>query len=137
MAGLGDYLFREVQGKPRPVLDLVGGFGVNLLGHSQAEVEAVAIEALRRVPMLDQVSHRSAAATLARNLSNRLGEVTGRRYVCLFHSTGTEAVETALKHALLKWGETFHEWNDQMLERCSGELAAVGRACHADNLRRF
>lgn len=137
VAGLGDYLFREVQGKPQPVLDLVGGFGVNLLGHGQTEVETVAIEALRRVPMLDQVSHRAAAATLARTLSNRLGEVTGRRYVCLFHSTGTEAVETALKHALLKWGETFHEWNDQMLERCSGEFATVARECHADNLRRF
>ena len=136
-AGKGDYLFRDVQGKQCPVLDLVGGFGVNLLGHGHSEVETAAIEAMRRVPMLDQVSYRAPAAMLARTLSNRLGEVTGRRYVCLFHSTGTEAVESALKHAILKWGETFREWNDQMLARCSSEHPDLASKCHAENLRSF
>ena len=131
--GEGDYLFRLVDGELRPVLDLVGGFGANLLGHGQSDLESAAIEAIQKVPLLDQFSRRSAAATLAKTLSDRFGEVTGRRYVCLFHSTGAEAVETALKHALMKWEANFHEWNDQIIQKHGSDFPEIALACHEHN----
>ena len=127
--GDGDYLFRLIDGERRPVLDLVGGFGANLLGHGRSDLQSVAIDALRKLPMLDQFSRRSAAAALAKTLSDRFGNVTGRRYICLFHSTGSEAVETALKHALFKWEATFHEWNDQIRWGYASHSAEIVQEC--------
>jgi acetylornithine/succinyldiaminopimelate/putrescine aminotransferase/acyl-coenzyme A synthetase/AMP-(fatty) acid ligase/predicted amino acid dehydrogenase len=135
--GEGDYLFRWIDGERRPVLDLVGGFGANLLGHGRSDLESAAIEAIQKVPLLDQFSRRSAAATLAKTLSDRFGDVTGRRYICLFHSTGAEAVETALKHALMKWEANFHEWNDQIRQKHGSDFPEIALACHEHNRQQF
>lgn len=135
--GEGDYLICLIDSERRPVLDLVGGFGANLLGHGRSDLESTAIDAIRNIPMLDQFSRRSAASALAKTLSDRFGKVTGRRYVSLFHSTGAEAVESALKHALMKWETTFHEWNDQVRQQFGSDFPATAQDCYEYNRQQF
>ncbi len=95
----GDHLF-DADGAR--VLDLVGGYGANLLGHGHPAIRDAVLGALRGVPQMDQGAARPEAEALARALSLRVGAETGRRYVTCFASTGAEAVELALKHALLE-----------------------------------
>ncbi|MCP4172876.1 MAG: aminotransferase class III-fold pyridoxal phosphate-dependent enzyme [Fuerstiella sp.] len=129
--GSGDRLFLDVGGEQKQILDFVGGFGSNLLGHGRSDLENVAIKALREVPMLDQGSRRSAASCLADALSNRFGQETGRRYICLLSSTGAEAVETALKHALFKWQASCENFNAEIRAEFGAEFpAAVRKSCN-------
>lgn len=80
------------------VLDLAGGYGANLLGHSHPEILRTAEEALRRVPLLDQMAKRLPAERLARELSR----LVGRKCVAHFASSGSEAVGLALLHATME-----------------------------------
>ncbi|MCP4781952.1 MAG: aminotransferase class III-fold pyridoxal phosphate-dependent enzyme [Fuerstiella sp.] len=128
--GSGDRLFVDVGGEQRKILDFVGGFGSNLLGHGRSDLQNVAIKALSEVPLLDQGSRRSAASCLADTLSNRFGRETGRRYICLLSSTGAEAVETALKHALFKWQASCDKFNAEIRAEFGAEFpAAVRESC--------
>lgn len=131
--GKGDHLYRSVDGQRCEVLDLVGGYGSNLLGHGRSDLQAVAIEAMQRIPLLDQGSRRRSSALLARILSSRFGSVTGRRYVCLLHSTGAEAVEAALKHALLKWRSDFRKFNREIQSEFGILCPELARQCIEHN----
>ena len=135
--GRGDRLVLKQKGEQRQVLDLVGGYGANLLGHGRTDLQKVAVEALNGIPVLDQASRRSPAARLAAQLSNRVGRETGRRYVCLLGSTGSEAVETALKHALYKWRRRCDEFNAQIKAEFGAKYPEVVAACCDENQRRF
>jgi len=133
--GRGDWLIQKQKDETRQVLDLVGGFGANLLGHGRADLKKVAIEALDEIPMLDQGSRRSTASRLAAQLSVRLGRETGRRYVCLLSSTGSEAVETALKHAMYKWRRRCEEVNAGIQLEFGAKYPEVTAACCDANQR--
>ncbi|MDE0865492.1 MAG: aminotransferase class III-fold pyridoxal phosphate-dependent enzyme [Rubripirellula sp.] len=135
--GRGDRLILIQNGEQRQVLDLVGGYGANLLGHGRTDLKKVAIEALNEIPMLDQGSRRSAASRLATQLSNRVGRETGRRYVCLLSSTGSEAVETALKHALYKWRRRCDEVNAEIKAEFGAKYPQAVAACCDENQRQF
>ena len=94
----GDHLWYRAGGRPRRVLDLVGGYGTNLLGHNHPDLVAVAWGRLQdRVPVFAQASVRGGAGRLAEALCRRLGD-----FVVTFTNSGTEAVEAALKHAYLE-----------------------------------
>ena len=93
----GDHLWYQAGGRPRRILDLVGGYGTNLLGHNHPDLIAVAWGRMAdRVPVFAQASVRGGAARLAKALCRRLGD-----FVVTFTNSGTEAVEAALKHAYL------------------------------------
>src|SRR5258708_2836595 len=97
--GAGDHLYyRDELGLEVEVLDLVGGYGSLLLGHSHPVLvtEAQRLLAEGR-PMHAQGSVREYGERLARELSRRAGG--GFRVV--FANSGAEAVEAAMKHALL------------------------------------
>lgn len=102
--GQGDRLFYRDGEARRDVIDFVGGYGGNLLGHRHPEV----IQAMQRfldgdgIPLLDQGSARQAQGALARELALAVGQVTGGSYVVRLGSTGAEAVELALAHACLE-----------------------------------
>jgi acetylornithine/succinyldiaminopimelate/putrescine aminotransferase/predicted amino acid dehydrogenase len=90
----GDYMWQRRGEHLVKVLDLVGGFGVNLLGHYHPELVAEDIRLVQeRVPLMAQGSCRRAAAQLAKALCERTGD-----YIVIFTNTGTETVEAALKH---------------------------------------
>ncbi|MBI4577701.1 MAG: aminotransferase class III-fold pyridoxal phosphate-dependent enzyme, partial [Planctomycetes bacterium] len=102
--GLGDRLwYLDKRGGEVEVLDLVGGYGAGLLGHNHpALVERSRRLLDRGVPFLAQASARGYAGLLARRLSEAVGRSTGRSYVVTLASSGTEAVEAAIKHAELE-----------------------------------
>ena len=82
----------------RTALDLIGGFGATVLGHSHPVLVAGLIDDLRQnVPVHAQASSRNEAGRLAQ----RLSELTGVRkgYYVNFSNSGTEANEAAIKHA--------------------------------------
>lgn len=97
----GNYLWQQQAGQLLPILDFVGGYGANLLGHNHPVLVAELQQLLHRnVPVLAQGSCRVGAALLAQALSDRLSHL-GDYMVCLTNS-GTETVEAALKHALME-----------------------------------
>lgn len=106
----GDYLYYEKGKEQRQVLDLVGGFGMNLFGHRHPALVRAAQEfAAGSAPWIgDQGSARRAEGDLAKALSQAVGKSTGQSYVVKFGSTGAEAVEIALAHAFLERQE---RWN--------------------------
>jgi acetylornithine/succinyldiaminopimelate/putrescine aminotransferase/long-subunit acyl-CoA synthetase (AMP-forming) len=99
----GDTLVSLRRGERRAILDLVGGFGGNLLGHRHPAVLAAAQEVLTvgGPPLFDQGSAWRAQGALARELAAAYAPHTGRSYVVRCVNTGSEAVEVALAHAWL------------------------------------
>jgi len=100
--GEGDRL--ESNGKV--ILDFLGGYGSNLLGHQPA---FLAEEAKRFFsesrPLQTQASIREYTSLLAKKVSDLVGAVTGQSYFTTFTNSGAEAVEAALKHALMEWAD--------------------------------
>jgi acetylornithine/succinyldiaminopimelate/putrescine aminotransferase/predicted amino acid dehydrogenase len=100
--GQGDQLYyRDPGGREIEVLDLVGGYGSLLLGHAHPALvaEAQRLFASGR-PTHAQGSRRDYAGQLARALSRRAqGD-----FCVIFGNSGAEAVEAAMKHALLETG---------------------------------
>jgi acetylornithine/succinyldiaminopimelate/putrescine aminotransferase/acyl-coenzyme A synthetase/AMP-(fatty) acid ligase/predicted amino acid dehydrogenase len=132
IGGKGDHLVRRDRTECR-VLDLVGGFGANLLGHGRQDLQDVAVDAMQGLPLLDQGSRRTAAAELAKTLSARVGAITGRRYVCLLHASGAESVETALKHALFSWRSRFSAFNRELTHEFATLCPDLVRECRQYN----
>jgi acetylornithine/succinyldiaminopimelate/putrescine aminotransferase/predicted amino acid dehydrogenase len=100
--GAGDHLYyRDGVGREIEVLDMVGGYGSLLLGHSHPVLvaEAQRLLACGR-PIHAQGSIREFGERLARELSKR----AGGGYRVVFANSGAEAVEAAMKHALLETG---------------------------------
>ncbi|MFI6763834.1 aminotransferase class III-fold pyridoxal phosphate-dependent enzyme [Micromonospora sp. NPDC050417] len=102
----GDYLTREPvdsTGTADQVLDLVGGAGASLFGHNHPALVEVARQCLdEQVPFNAQASIRPGAAVLAEKLSALVKATTGADYVVTFGSTGADAVEAAVKHAVVE-----------------------------------
>jgi acetylornithine/succinyldiaminopimelate/putrescine aminotransferase/predicted amino acid dehydrogenase len=100
--GAGDSVFyRAGDGREVEVLDLVGGYGATLLGHNYPPLVAEAQRMLGSGrPMCVQGSRRELAERLARELSRRVGG----NFCVVFGNSGAEAVEAAMKHAVLETG---------------------------------
>lgn len=118
-----DSLFTFEAGREVEVLDLVGGYGTNLLGHNRGELKAAAASFLNadEIPLADQGSVQKHAARLARELATMVGEVTGRDYAVVFGSGGSETVEMALHHAALEWRKKIEKMEEDDLQRCGGD----------------
>lgn len=98
----GNYLFynRETPEGPKEtaILDFVGGYGANVLGHNNPKLKQTLIDCLNSdLPNLSQGSVRVKAAELAERLNTLVPSKS--KYVCNFSNSGTESVEAALKHA--------------------------------------
>lgn len=100
--GAGDSLYYcDAAGREIEVLDGVGGYGSLLLGHAHPELVAEAQRLLASGrPMHSQGSARVYASRLAAELARR----AGGDYCVVFGNSGTEAVEAAMKHAMLETG---------------------------------
>lgn len=108
----GNYLYYDKGGKRTRVLDLVGGFGMDLFGHRHpALVGAVQEYAAGQLPWMgDQGSARRHEGELARLLVEAVSESTGQSYIVRFGSTGAEAVEIAIAHAFLERRERWDKF---------------------------
>ena len=141
-AGLGDRLWyynrRQGKNKPQEVIDFVGGYGTNLLGHGHPELKATA-EAFLQGPAIslsDQGSMRRQgeyklaemlSKTVSRELrmnNNNNNNKEDKEFVVRLGSTGAEAVEMALAHACLEREERVQAFLDD--QRCRfGALCPV------------
>jgi acetylornithine/succinyldiaminopimelate/putrescine aminotransferase/predicted amino acid dehydrogenase len=99
--GQGDYLYHTRDGEEVPVLDLVGGYGSLLFGHNHPVLVAEAQRLLGEGrPIHSQGSRHALAGRLASELTRR----AGGDYRVVFTNSGAEAVEAAMKHAILETG---------------------------------
>ena len=99
--GQGDYLYHHRDGEEVAVLDLVGGYGSLLLGHHHPVLVAEAQRLLAEGrPTHSQGSRHALAGQLAGELTRR----AGGDYRVVFCNSGAEAVEAAMKHAILETG---------------------------------
>src|SRR6188472_4308965 len=99
--GQGDYLYHHRDGEEVGVLDVVGGYGSLLFGHHHPALVAEAHRLLAECrPVHSQGSRHDLAGRLARELARR----AGGDYRVVFANSGAEAVEAAMKHAILETG---------------------------------
>lgn len=104
--GEGDVLYyRCNDGQETEVVDFVGGYGALLLGHHHPAIVAAMMEFLAST----QANHvQGSIRTRARQLADALNARSQGDYCTILANSGTEAVEVALKHALLETqGSTF------------------------------
>jgi acetylornithine/succinyldiaminopimelate/putrescine aminotransferase/predicted amino acid dehydrogenase len=103
----GDIVFyRDSKGEEKSAVDFLGGFGSTLLGHNPPEIaEALTEFVSEKGAIHTQASVRGEAALLAEDLDRTLKKAfpESRGWVTTLASTGTEAVEAALKHALMEF----------------------------------
>lgn len=97
--------YRDRDHREVEVLDLVGGYGASLFGHANpAIVKEATCWLASQSPVLAQGSIRPQAEDLARELAG----LCGGNYHAVFANSGAEAVEAAIKHAMLQTsGSTF------------------------------
>lgn len=100
-----NFLYRcGEDGSEIDVLDLVGGYGALLLGHNHPELIAAATHFFAA----GKVNHAQGSICQGtQTLANELNRRVGGDYCTVFANSGTEAVEAALKHALLETGGRF------------------------------
>jgi acetylornithine/succinyldiaminopimelate/putrescine aminotransferase/predicted amino acid dehydrogenase len=124
------------EGSRREVWDFLGGFGSTILGHNPDVIaDELARLVARKVPVHAQASARVEAGKLAASLNELLTQSLGLapafaacpspppppRFFSLFVSTGTEAVEAAIKHALMAWATR----RDELLVRIDSAMCAL------------
>jgi len=115
LAGLGiDYAYHRAQkdtlytyheGAEIAILDFAGGYGTNFLGHNLKKLKQVVISFLRsdEITLSDQASIQKYIGLLAEELNLIISKITGKTYNVLFGSSGSEAVEIAIHHAVYEW----------------------------------
>ncbi len=129
--GAGDYLYyRDEAGREVEVLDVVGGYGALLFGHGHPAIVAEAQRLLASGrPFHAQGSRRDYAQRLAAELSRR----AGGDYRVIFGNSGTEAVEAAMKHAMLESGaRTFIALERGFHGKTLGALQLAAHAQHRE-----
>jgi acetylornithine/succinyldiaminopimelate/putrescine aminotransferase/predicted amino acid dehydrogenase len=123
-----DTLFAFVNGKEIPVLDMLGGYGSNLIGHNNDEIKSAVMSFLNHdeVAISDQGSKQKHAGLLAEELNRLVGGVTGKDFNVILGSTGSEAVEIALHHALYEWKDRIDRIEQNQQQRYGSD---AGRLC--------
>ncbi len=110
-AGEKDWLFFQEDGKKNKVLDLVGSYGINILGHNNQEVKNEFISIINsNQSAFVQGSLNPKSAELSTKINDFINtetEYKGR--FCEYTSTGTEAVEIALKLCILDYQARLEE----------------------------
>ena len=117
-AGKKDSLYTFIRGKETEILDLAGGYGTNLVGHSNSQINEAICSFLSsgRIPLNNQLSIPYYPGLLAEKLSLMTGQKTGKSFKVLFGNSGSEAVEIALHHALYEWKKRLEKMRDFQLQ---------------------
>lgn len=117
--GEKDYLYYMKKGHTVEVLDLVGGFGANLLGHHHPVLKNTLIQFIESSqPALNtQGSQYHYPSLLSKELSLLFQEATGNQFKCMLGNTGAEVVEMALHHAYYDWWQQLEKMRDEQLRQ--------------------
>lgn len=113
--GEGDYLFYKDGEMLQGVLDLIGGFGANLLGHDHPKIKQAILQFIEsgHPALNNQGSQYYYPALLARELNRLFSKSTGKYFKVLFGNSGTEATEIAIHHAYFEWREKIEKLRDE------------------------
>lgn len=115
-------------GREVPVLDLVSGYGSVLLGHNHPELVA---EALRLLEAGCPVHSQGSIGRFAHRFADALNARAGGGYRVVFANSGAEAVEAAMKHAMLQTGgRTFVAIDGGFHGKTLGAVQLAGNAAH-------
>lgn len=127
--GAGSHLYyRDEQDREVEVLDLVGGYGSLLLGHSHPVLVA---EAQRLLSSGQPIHSQGSKSVLAEKLARELSRRAQGDYCVIFGNSGTEAVEAAVKHAILETGSrTFIALERAFHGKTLGALQLTAHAAH-------
>ena len=98
----GENLFYRRDGREIMVIDLLGGYGSTILGHNHPQIKSVLQQCLDEdMPVHTQASIRPYSALLGEKINQILAkespEQQPAKYITHLASTGTEAIEAALK----------------------------------------
>lgn len=127
VAGEGDYLYYEQNGKKHKVLDLTGGYGSNILGHRHPHIlNKVREWSEKGTPSLTQGSIREASGRLAKRISDELLlETSEGPWVTTFSNSGTESIEAAYKHSLLYYKNKLTSLRQKIEKEINISLVAI------------
>lgn len=116
--GKKDSLFVYIRGKEVEILDVTGGYGTNLLGHSNPEISREVAEFIQKdkIAICNQLSIQNYASLLAEKLNLVIGSAVGRNFQVVFGSSGSEAVEIAIHHAYFEWENRIEKIRDQQFQ---------------------
>lgn len=104
----GDQLIYKQADKKISVSDFLGGFGSTIIGHNHPQILKTVENCTQSLlPQHTQASLKAKSAELAEKINVLVKKKlkTESDYIVTLANTGTEAVEVALKHALLEWSE--------------------------------
>lgn len=97
--GEGNYLFGE---NNTAYLDCMTNYGVNIFGYQHPTLTATLTQQLQTLPTLHNSFANPIRAEAAQKLAQRCGQPTAKVY---FSNSGSEAIEAALKYAILASGK--------------------------------
>jgi len=98
----GNYLYSLEEDKRIEYLDLAGGYGSLLLGHNHPELVRVAQNLLSdQICSNHQLSKKTNLELLCKKINDLISQKTKSNYSTIILNSGSEAVEAAIKHALL------------------------------------
>ncbi len=116
--GEGDYLYYKEGNTLHRALDLVGGFGSNLLGHNHPKIKEAILQFLESgYPAINnQGSQYFYPGLLAKELNHLFSKTTGKYFKVILGNSGTEATEIALHHAYFEWRQKIEKIRDGQLQ---------------------
>ncbi len=125
--GKKDTLYTRIDGENVKILDLTGGYGANLLGHKNKEIEKHAIAVISEGPPNHlQGTIRKSAVSLAKKLNNRLQkELAKEQWITHFSNSGAEAVEAAIKHSIYHFDRRLTHFRQDANENFNALLCFV------------
>jgi acetylornithine/succinyldiaminopimelate/putrescine aminotransferase/predicted amino acid dehydrogenase/acyl-coenzyme A synthetase/AMP-(fatty) acid ligase len=116
--GSGDSLFTFIHGEEFEIMDVTGGYGTNLLGHSNPLITKTVVDFISsgKISICNQLSIQNYAGLLAEKLNLLIGLKTGKSYNVVLGNSGSEAVEIAIHHALFEWEKRIGKMRDQQFQ---------------------
>ena len=136
----GDRIKGRINGVDLEVIDMLGGYGATLFGHNHPALVEVIRESLQsKRPQFVQMSNRTAAGMLAKELIRQVSALTGENYVAVLGSTGAEVVDAAVKHVLMEWAARRRDWRSAQGDGAPGldlppTIVAVEGSYHGKTL---
>ncbi len=120
--------YTDVNGREIRVADFVSGYGAVLLGHNDEKLTAAACEFFReKKPGFVQLSVKESATQTAQWLQQEMKAVTGKDFITVFASSGSEAIEAALKHALMEFREKERVFSEKFEQEAAFILHSFSR----------
>lgn len=125
----GDSIYTYKNGVETKITDFVGGYGTNLLGHNHQVLKDFtnSLGKTPYIPLSDQGSIQNHAGLLAEELNIVIGRLTGKSYYTLLGSTGSEAVEIALHHAMFEWHNKIRNLEKQQFQHLGPKVDSIRR----------